>query len=290
MSSAPPPIRRREITADDIDRIVDLLTRGFRIHKRKRCFWERALARLSAHRTPAGYPKYGYLLDCDGAPVGVTLMVYSVIDSDGDPRIRCSMSSWYVEPAFSAYGGQLTSRVFRQPEVTFVNITPLPKTFPVLEAMGYERFCNGRFAAIPALSSSPRGVRVHRVAADISADGGLSAFEAQLLVDHRDYGCLSVVCEASDRRHPFVFQRRRKGLVPFAYLVYCRHLEDFVRLAGPLGRLLAARGLPLVVVDADGPIAGLAGRYSGGFPKYFRGPDRPRLGDVAYSERVLFGF
>jgi hypothetical protein len=25
-------------------------------------------------------------------------------------------------------------------------------------------------------------------------------------------------------------------------------------------------------------------------PKYFKGQDKPRLGDIAYSERVMFGF
>jgi hypothetical protein len=44
------------------------------------------------------------------------------------------------------------------------------------------------------------------------------------------------------------------------------------------------------MLDANGPIAGLIGRYSDGAPKYVKGPDHLRLGDLAYSERVLFGF
>jgi hypothetical protein len=286
-----PPIRRREICPGDIDRVVDLLTTGFRMHKRERPFWERAMARLSEHRTPPGYPKYGYLLDNDGTAVGVTLMVYSTIIVDGQQHIRCSMSSWYVQPAFRAYGSLLTSRVFQQKEVTFFNITPDPSIFPVLSAVGYKRYCSGRFLAVPALSASLRGVRVRTAAPDMSADGDLSAFETQLLLDYRRYGCICVTCSAADGRHPFVSQPRRKaGLVPFALLVYCRHLQDFARLAGPLGRYLAVRGILLVVADADGPIAGFIGRYCDGFPKYFRGPEQPRLGDLAYSERALFGF
>jgi len=78
--------------------------------------------------------------------------------------------------------------------------------------------------------------------------------------------------------------------MPFVYLAYCRQLDDFVRFAGPLGRFLAWRRFPLVVLDANGPIGRLIGWYSDGFPKYFKGPDRPRLGDIAYSERVMFGF
>jgi hypothetical protein len=282
-------IRRREIWPGDFDHIVNLLASGFR--GRKHSFWERALARLSQHRTPAGYPRYGYLLECNGTPVGVTLTVYSTIVVAGQAHIRCSMSSWYVQPSFRVFGSQLTSAMFRQKEVTFVNITPDPTTFPVLEAMGYRRYCRGRFLAVPALSASVPGIRVQIAAPDICAGDDLSSFETQLLLDHQNYGCISVICSAADRRHPFVFQPHRKaGLVPFAFLVYCRDLEDFARLAGPLGRFLGLRGIPLVIADANGPVAGLVGRYCDGFPKYFRGPDQPRLGDWAYSERILFGF
>jgi hypothetical protein len=288
MSSSPRRIRRREIVPGDVDRVIDLLTSGF--GTRKRCFWERAFARLSEHRTPPGYPRYGYLLECDGAPVGVTLMIYATLNFDGKPRIRCNMSSWYVDPAFRAYAGQLPSAVLNQKEVTFYNVTPERETWPALEAAGYKRYCRGRVLAVPALSAWQPRVRVRIAAGDIAADDDLSAFEARLLSDHQRYGCLSVTCVLRKRRHPFVFQIRRKaGLVRFAYLIYCRDLDDFVRFAGPLGRFLAWRGIFLILFDADGPATGLAGRYCDGYPKYFRGPDQPRLGDLGYSERAMFG-
>ena len=61
-------------------------------------------------------------------------------------------------------------------------------------------------------------------------------------------------------------------------------------LAGPIGRYLAVRGRPLVIIDSNGPIPGLIGKYvDGKAPKYFKGPDRPHFGDLAYTEAVLFG-
>jgi hypothetical protein len=73
--------------------------------------------------------------------------------------------------------------------------------------------------------------------------------------------------------HPFVFLPLRKaGVGRLAYLAYCRQLDDFVRFAGPL----AWRGFPLVALDSNAPIAGLIGRYSDGFPKYFNGPTASR--------------
>jgi hypothetical protein len=83
---------------------------------------------------------------------------------------------------------------------------------------------------------------------------------------------------------------RKAGIVPYAYLAYCRQLEEFVRFAGSLGRFLARYGCLLVVVDSNGPVKGLAGAYFDGTPKYFKGPNQPHLGDLAYSERVMFGF
>ncbi len=72
--------------------------------------------------------------------------------------------------------------------------------------------------------------------------------------------------------------------------MYCRELAEFVRYAGPIGRFLAWRGKPFVIVDANAPIPGLIGHYRrGSMPKYFRGPQRPRLGDLAYTECAVMG-
>jgi hypothetical protein len=289
MPPAPLRIRCREIDAADIDRLADLLTTGF--PKRTLEFWVRALGRLTEHSSPPGFPKYGYLLECRGRPVGVLLLIWSTIDAGAEPTIRCNVSSWYVEADYRSYAGMLVSRALNRKHVTYLNITPNSSTLPILEAQGYTRYCNGRFVAVPALARAGRGCRVDAVGTNIRESDDLSPFEIDLLLRHAAYRCVSVTCSAKSRRHPFVFLRRRKaGVVPFAYLAYCRSLEEFVRFAGPLGRYLARHGFPLVVIDANGPVQGLVGRYSGGAPKYFRGPDRPRLGDMAYSERVMFGF
>jgi hypothetical protein len=74
-----------------------------------------------------------------------------------------------------------------------------------------------------------------------------------------------------------------------AHLIYCRAVDEFVRFARPIGWWLALRGKPLVVIDSNGPIPGLIGRYYGeNQPKYFKGPERPRCGDLAFTESVMF--
>ena len=78
--------------------------------------------------------------------------------------------------------------------------------------------------------------------------------------------------------------------MPCAQLVYCRDIETFTRFASPVGRYLALRGRPLTIVDANGPIPNLVGKYvPGKLPRYFKGPRRPQIGDLAYTEAVMFG-
>ncbi|HTW89501.1 MAG TPA: hypothetical protein VMD75_16005 [Candidatus Binataceae bacterium] len=290
MSSSPPRIRCREIDTADIDGIATLLTIGFSHHHRTREFWMRALKRLSEHSTPPGFPKYGYLLDCNGALVGVILLIFAAIQINGETRIRCNTSAWYVEPAYRSYAAMLVSRALRHKGATYLNTTPDPHTLPTLDAQGYVRYCGGRFVSIPALGGWSSGARVSAIAPDTQPGEDLSSSEVDLLLAHASYGCVSLICSSANRRYPFVFMTGRKyGLVPYVHLVYCRALEEFVRFAGPLGRFLMRHGFPLVILDANGPIRGLIGTYSAAPPKYFRGPDQPRLGDLAYTEQPMFG-
>ena len=70
-----PKIRCREITASDIDAVAELLTRGF--VGRSRDYWMQGLRRQAEREVPQGYPRFGYMLDNEGAPAGVLLLLYS---------------------------------------------------------------------------------------------------------------------------------------------------------------------------------------------------------------------
>ena len=99
------------------------------------------------------------------------------------------------------------------------------------------------------------------------------AAEYDLLRTHVDYGCISIWCMTPERAHAFAFLPRLvKGIVPCAQLVYCRDIKTFTRFARPVGRYLALRGRPLTIIDANGPIPNLVGKYvPGKLPKYFKG-------------------
>ena len=290
MSVERPEIRCREISVGDVSAITLLLEKGF--PERTHAHWRRGLQRMAEHVTPPGFPKYGYLLECDGLPVGVILVIFSSMPANGENVIRGNVASWYVEPAFRGYATMLTSHALARKNVTYLNISPAPRTWPILEAQGYKRYCTGQFMALAALRRGASRVRIAAVATELQAGDGLSPGETQLLLAHASYGCHSVTCSADNRRHPFVFMRcwhRWKiGRLPYALLVYCRNLDDFIQNAGPLGRYLAWRGMPVVFIDSAGPIAGLLGATIDMGPKFFKGPQPPHLGDLAYTEHVMF--
>jgi hypothetical protein len=285
---AKPGIRCRQVEESDLPAAVDLLAKGFPQHRRQ--FWIGALARMAEHSTPPNVPRYGYLLESGRTPVGIILLIFSGVGGDGQGGIRCNLSSWYVDPAFRSFATSLVSQAVRLKTVTYLNITAAPHTRTMVEAQGFSRYSNGVFAAAPALSAASR-VPAKVIRAEAWPDAPFKSFERDLLLDHAGYGCTSLWCVTAERAYPFVFRPRlAKGLVACTQLIYCHEIEDFVRFARPLGRYLAARGRPLVFVDANAPIPGLVGKYlDGRMPKFFRGPDRPRLGDLAYTEAALFG-
>ena len=283
-------LRCREIGEHDVASVIDLLTSGFA--SRGRRYWARAVDRLLRHATPAGLPKLGYLLEHDGTPVGVILLIFSTIAGRSRPTLRCNVSSWYVKPAFRAYGSMLVFRAMRRKDLTYINVSPAPHTRATIEAQGLVRYCNGQQLTLPLLKRGSPHLDIVSIDRAHRPDDPALTGEFDMLTAHAALGCICLWCTSGDDIHPFIFLPRRiaKGFVPVLQLIYCRDIQDFSRFAGPLGRYLAIRGRPLVLLDAPGPMPGLVGKYvEGSGPKYFRGPDKPRLGDLAFTEGVFFG-
>jgi hypothetical protein len=282
VSPVPPQVRCRQIKPSDFGAVADVLARGFPAKPRK--YWTRALERLAARGAPDGCPQFGYLLEVDGAVVGALLLIFTAWGG----QIRCNVSSWYVEPEHRGHAAVLSAMGAKLKHVTYLNTSAATHTWPILEAQGYRRYTQGQFVAVPALKPC-RGAKV-RPLDDREADLALPDYE--LLKAHADAGCLALVCESPRGPVPFVFMRRRIAGAPFAamQLVYARDTADFVAQAGPIGRFLLREGAPYVICDADGPICGLAGLFfRNRGPRFYKGPERPRLNDLAFTEMVVFG-
>ena len=280
----------REIVTPDLEAVIALLTAGYQ-RDRKRSHWENVIKILTEHCPPPGLPKYGYLLESNAAPVGVLLTIFSSRSVNGTMRIRCNGFGLYVEPTFRSYAALLIRRAERHKDVTYLNITPARHTLAMVESQGYKRYTNGRFICIPLLSaaSSDRQDRVFEVSSQVFPDARLEQFEADILLTHVRFGCRSLICESSGALFPFVFRLLWKSGFPLAHLAYCRDQNHFVRFAGALGCYLGKRGFVFVVLDADGAISGLVGKYLARGPRYWKGPAPPCLGDLAYTELAMFG-
>jgi len=288
MVSPVPGTRCRQIEQGDIPAVAKLLTRGF--PNRNHQFWLRALNQLTRHEPPRDLPKYGYLLETKGEVIGAILMICSAVRADGALAPRCNLSSWYVEPAYRAYASLLVSHALRHKNVTYLNVSAAPHTWPIIEAQGFSRYSEGLFISFPALNGL-FGENADVFDASERPAVGFDPSEQEVLRQHAEHDCMSLWCATPERAYPFVFRPRLvRGLIPCAQLIYCHDIADFARFAGPLGRYLALRGKPIVVVDSNGPIPGLFGIFRGGSkPKYFKGPQRPRLGDLAYTEYAILG-
>ena len=316
----------RPIRDADIGPVIELLREGF--PTRTAANWVRALDRLSRRDVPEPYPRFGYLLEADGRPVGVVLLIFSAsgnvskspnasapasanasasvngsapVNASAQAsasahaqamQIRCNISSWYVRDFYRGYASLLSKAAVRHKNVTYINISPALQTWPTIEAQGFTRYTFGQIVAVPALGPRVGNSCVREF--DAAEDYGptLSVEERDMLATHLGYGCLAYVVMENGKANPFIFLPRRinRRIVPALQLVYCRDVRDFVRLSGPIGRALARRGRLLVCLDAPGPLPGLVGRYfpDRGYPRFFKGSDRPRIGDLTYSELVLF--
>jgi len=279
-------VRWRQIGDDDLPAVAALLSRGFRFRPAAR--WLRGLQRQAARPRPDDAPKYGYALFDGGEAVGAILMFSSTVDTGRGPAVRCNLSSWYVEPKYRHFGSLLITSALRNKDVTYFNVSPGRHTWAIVEAQGFTPYCLGEMVSLPILSARTPGAVVEPVSEASPPDGER---DFDLVAAHARLGCVCVTVRHGGQCYPFVFQRYRifKRLLPCLRLIYCRDIADYVRFAGDLGRHLLRHGRALVVADANEPIAALVGIHTRAYGrKYARGPNVPRLGDLAYSEDVFF--
>ncbi|WP_287330324.1 hypothetical protein [Mesorhizobium sp.] len=290
LGALPPDVHCRPIREADWEGVVDCLCRGF--PERDRSYWIQALTRLSLRPAVAEFQQYGFALEKAGRIVGVVLTLYTRYRRQEGDEIRCNLSSWSVDAEFRPYAIKLITAVLKQKDVTYTNVSPAPATLKHNLALGFRLFSSGQFAFLPAFSSVQRSCRVLEARSDLAEMAMLSDSERYILSEHAALGCLSLICICDGAAFPFVLMPRRtlRGLIPSYQVIYCRSLADLSQCAGAVGRFLLRSGILLCVVDAKEPIAGLFGWYrpNRGL-KYFKGPRPPSLGDLTFTELVIFG-
>lgn len=284
------------IEETDRDAVVDMLCKGF--SGRSQEYWRRGLDRHVARGVPEGVPRYGCLLERDGAVVGVLLTLYTRIEDGTGAHLRCNLSSWYVEPAYRAAATLLDGRAMRDKSVTYLNISPTVHTRAMHLARGFRAYAHGQLLAVPALSRFRRGQRVEPLGnANLAL---LSPREQAIARDHADYGCLVLVCRDGATARAVVLQPHRikvmprwmaSPTLPCYQWIYGPAGDALADWLGALGRhLLLRHGIPLLFLDTEGPMPGVVGRYlHDRAPRFAKGPHPVPVGDLSYTELVLFG-
>ncbi len=279
----------RPIAKADVPAVIDCLCRGF--PGRPRRHWEVALARMAERPVVEDLPRYGYVLADRDRIVGVMLTLYVLEPDENGAAIRCNLSSWAVDTDFRSYAVKLIKTALARRDVTFLSVTPSPVTRKVTEALRFRRFADGQQAFLPILSRAKPGMRVVEARPDTPELDLLPERERALLLEHAAYDCDAVICLSDGAAYPFIFKARRvlKGRIPCSQVIYCRSHEELARCAGALGRYLLRKGRIFGLVDANAPVAGLVGHYfAGSGPKYYKGPNPPLPGDLAFTEFAVF--
>ena len=285
-----PKVRCRQICDDDLVTVTDLLVQGFPATDSEH--WRRGFGRISQRDAINNYPKYGYVLEVDAKIVGVILLIFSIRASGETQYTLCNFSSWYVVREYRSYGAWLVSTALRHVDATYINISASRHTWRTIEAQGFRRYTDGMILSFPALGRPVPRVSIEAFDPARDYHNILSEAEYDLLAAHVDYGCVALIAMEDGSGRPFVFVPRRalRGVIPNHQLCYCREIADFARLSGPLGRALMKQGVFFILVEANGPLPGLPGRYFPGLrPGYFKGPHEPAIGDLAFTEAVFFG-
>jgi hypothetical protein len=133
----PPRIRCRLIGEADIESVIDLLSKGF--PRRTRAYWEHSMQQLARHEAPAAYPRFGYVLEDNGTPVGVVLLIIATLRARGEAYVRCNGSGWYVDPAYRGYASLLLAVTHRYRDVTYTNLEPSKHTWPIIDLIAVAR-------------------------------------------------------------------------------------------------------------------------------------------------------
>ncbi len=278
----------RQIGDDEVGEASDLLQAGFPARSRRH--WDDGLARLGAHAPPDGFPRLGYALRSDETLVGALLLIAS--RPAGKQTALVNVSSWFVRPEYRAYAPLLVLRATGRKAATYLNISPAAHTRAIIEAQGFSKVREGMFVGVPALARPGQRARLSTSPREWEAAGTIDEQNFQLLMDHHRFGCIAIWCETEEGAQAFIFreQRLRFRGMRCAQLLYAPSAESLERRAGVLGKVLARRGLWLMLTGAAEPLRGVPGRH---FPRkrpvYVKGPEPPSPFDLTYTEAAVLG-
>jgi len=272
----------REIAAEDLPAVIDLLSEGF--PAKDRAYWQDSIAALEQRPLVAPYPRYGYVLIADGAPQGVILLITTTVGGTA----RSNLSSWYVHPDHRNLASFLFQRSLKTKGGLYLNVSPAPQVMPIVKAFGFQPYTAGTYMLDPsAVFHSAKG-RVR--AFDTSAANALEDAAADVIKRHQAYGCTAITIEDTEGVMPALYRVRMvRGVVPVAGFVWGTP-ERLIRNRGALMRWLIGRGILAAFVDAPcGETETGVRLFREKGVRYRKGNGDVQVGDLRETELAVFG-
>lgn len=275
----------RAIREEDLPAVIDLYCEMF--PGRDKPYFEAGLKAIAAREIPPGTETYGYLIDDDG-PQGAILTISSWHGPPEARQLYINLSTWCARRTHLHLAREIYRLAGARDDTVNTNLSAALHTIKAVLKCGYQARTTGQFAAFAARG---RASKARVLTSKQAFAKGMPEHYRQLLADHERLGAVTACLEAEGRIRPLIMVRRKvRGFIPAAQLIYCEDTAWLYRNAHALFWWLRLHGLPALILDANGPVPQLFGRFFlGKGHRYVRGLEPDLDVDHSYSEMVYLG-
>jgi hypothetical protein len=282
-------VKIRVISKDDCEAVMALLCEGF--PRRDRAYWVRAFQHLDRRPEISGYPKYGFLIEDQGAVQGVMLILTADLGTGFAGGLRSNLSSWYVREPWRKYATFMLRAGLKAQGGCYTDLSPAPQVVQINAALGFKPYTGGSIL-LDARSALRGGGKVSfwDGVAETKLSSGLDPALKAIARRHIGYGCTALLVAGPAGPQLALYRiKKLKRVIPAARFVY----GDPALLTGSAGavmRALLGRGVPLAQIDAPTGFSPSAGRLMPARDlRYATGGVPPLAGDLLETEIAVFG-
>jgi hypothetical protein len=276
----------RPIVAADVQRVAAFLHRNLN-PRVSASSWARAVV----PPWPVESPNHGFLLEADGAVVGVHLAFYSERCIAGLPERFCNLAAWCVLEQHHGHSLRLLRALLAQPGYHFTDLSPSGSVVAINQRLKFDSL-DTTTALIPNLPWPSRSPGARVISDPVVIAETLTGEELRLFQDHANTAAARHLVLVDGDEHCYVVWRkdRRKNLPLFASILHVGNPSLFRRNHGAVCRHLLLRHGALATL-AEYRIVGfrpqLSAQLSRPRPKMFRSAqlDAENI-DYLYSELV----
>lgn len=272
----------RPIDFQTLDETLPVLARGFPGMGRDR--WIAALDRLRRFGASDPSARAAYLLQQNGRDVGVILAIPS---TRGTADV-VNLSSWYVDPEHRWRAPRMLQSVVACSTTLFTDLTPTTPVRAVIGRLGFRGWTEGTLLfTLPLFAIGRAGSSRVVPLRDLPADA-FAGPTRRMLDEHAALDCIVGGLWDGSGLHPLIFSRRTYRGVRVARLIFTDDRAAVFAQIAAIARFLLRERCLLLAVSAD-----RRERIAGSIftqrpaPAFYKGPNPPAQGDLAYSEFVF---